>query len=69
MDGGGVGGVHCVVDSEDGWRVLEGLVSRDVAELLLEKAVDSVDGIVPARAEDVDVAYAFMNTYVATLLL
>ena len=42
-----------MVDPGGGRRVLKGLVPRDVAELLLEKAMDPVDGEVPAGAEDV----------------
>ena len=56
MDGGGVGSVHCVEDSGDGWGVLEGLVPRDVTELLLKQAVDPVDGEVAVGAEDVEAA-------------
>ena len=53
MDGGGDGGIHCVVDPGGGQWVL---VPHDIAELLLEKAMDPFDGEVPAGAEDVEVA-------------
>ena len=53
MDGGGV---HCVVDPGSGWRVLEGLISCYVAELLLKQVVDLVDGEVAIGAEDVEIA-------------
>ena len=56
MDGGGVGGVHSVVDPGGWWRVQERLVSRAIAELILEEAVDPVDGKVPAGTEDVELA-------------
>ena len=38
-----------------GWRVVEGLIPRDIPELFLEQAVDPVDGVVSAGAEDVEV--------------
>ena len=56
MDGGGVGGVHSVVDPGGWWRVQERLVSRAIAELILEEAVDPVDGEVPAGTKYVKLA-------------
>ena len=56
MDGGGVGGVHCVVDPGSRQPMLEGLVSRDFAELFLNKAVDPVDSEFSAGTEDVELA-------------
>ena len=59
MDGGGVGGVHCVhcvVDPGGGRWVLKGLVLCYIEELLLKIAVDLVDGEVAIGAEDVEAA-------------
>ena len=56
MDGGSIRGVHRVVDPGDRRRVLEGLVSRYVAELLLKQAMDPVDGEVAVGAKDMEVA-------------
>ena len=56
MDGGGVGGIHAVVDPGGGRRVVEGLQPGDVAELFFQQAMDPVEGEVPAGAEDVEVA-------------
>ena len=56
MKGGDLGGVHGVVDP-GGWRqVLEELIPHHVAELLLEKAMDPVDGEVAVGAEHMEAA-------------
>ena len=56
MDGGGVGGIHAVVDLGSWRRMVEGLQAGNIGELLLEKALDPIDGVLPLGGEDVKVA-------------
>ena len=45
-----------MVDLGSWRRMVEGLQAGDVGELLLEQALDPVDGVLPLGAEDVEVA-------------
>ena len=52
----GVAGIYAVVDPGGGRQVVERLQSCDVRELLLEQAMDPVDGELPLGAKDMEVA-------------
>ena len=57
MDGGGVGGIHAVVDLGSWRRMVEGLQAGDVGELVFQEAVVPVQAVLSLGGEDVGFSF------------